>query len=155
MPTDLSIGRGRPAEFTAVASGINTNESNFMYQWRKRDSNGLSNTVPGANGAVLIIPSVSESDTGQYYCIITNEWGRSVESDNVSLAVFGTYIIDSYIVIYTMVMRVNCCLVAFNFVLSQLFYFVCTLNIAYHNCDWILENRPNCHTGPIPFYWPS
>ena len=22
-------------------------------------------------------------------------------------------------------------------------------------CDWILENRPNCHTGPIPFYWPS
>ena len=21
-------------------------------------------------------------------------------------------------------------------------------------CDWILENRPNCHTGPIPFYWP-
>ena len=24
-----------------------------------------------------------------------------------------------------------------------------------HMCDWILENRPNCHTGPIPFYWPS
>ena len=22
-------------------------------------------------------------------------------------------------------------------------------------CDWILENRPKCHTGPIPFYWPS
>ena len=21
--------------------------------------------------------------------------------------------------------------------------------------DWILENRPNCHTRPIPFYWPS
>ena len=20
---------------------------------------------------------------------------------------------------------------------------------------WILENRPNCHTRPIPFYWPS
>ena len=24
-----------------------------------------------------------------------------------------------------------------------------------HICDWILENRPNCHTWPIPFYWPS
>ena len=118
MPTNSLIGRGRPAEFTAVASGISTNESNFMYQWRKRDSNGLSNTVPGANGAVLIIPSVSVSDRGQYYCIVTNEWGRSVESDNVSLAVFGTYIIDSYVVIYTMVMKVKCCLVAFNFVLS-------------------------------------
>ena len=22
-------------------------------------------------------------------------------------------------------------------------------------CDWILENQPNCHTRPIPFYWPS
>ena len=22
-------------------------------------------------------------------------------------------------------------------------------------CDWILENCPDCHTGPIPFYWPS
>ena len=22
-------------------------------------------------------------------------------------------------------------------------------------CDWILENRPNCHTWPIPFYRPS
>ena len=67
-----------------------------MYQWRKRDSNGLINTAPGANGAVLIIPSVAGSDGGQYYCIVTNEWGGSVESDNVSLAVFGMFIIDSY-----------------------------------------------------------
>ena len=22
-------------------------------------------------------------------------------------------------------------------------------------CEWILVNQPNCHTGPIPFYWPS
>ena len=22
-------------------------------------------------------------------------------------------------------------------------------------CDWILENRPQCHTWPIAFYWPS
>ena len=21
-------------------------------------------------------------------------------------------------------------------------------------CDWILENQPNSHTRPIPFYWP-
>ena len=24
-----------------------------------------------------------------------------------------------------------------------------------NNCDWILENPPNCHTMPIPLYWPS
>ena len=22
-------------------------------------------------------------------------------------------------------------------------------------CDWLLENRPNCHTGPIPFIGPA
>ena len=22
-------------------------------------------------------------------------------------------------------------------------------------CDWILENRSNCHTRPFLFYWPS
>ena len=27
--------------------------------------------------------------------------------------------------------------------------------IVLYICDWILENRPNCHTRPIPFYWPS
>ena len=34
-----------------------------------------------------------------------------------------------------------------------------TLGLGYISitdiCDWILENRPKCHTGPIPFYWPS
>ena len=30
-----------------------------------------------------------------------------------------------------------------------------SLKIINNICDWILENRPNCHTGPIPFYWPS
>ena len=29
------------------------------------------------------------------------------------------------------------------------------LKITCNICDWILENRPKCHTGPIPFYWPS
>ena len=76
--------------FTAIASGISTNDSNFMYQWRKRDSN---DTVSEANGAVLIIPNVTESDGGQYYCIVMNEWGRSVETEIVSLAVFGMFII--------------------------------------------------------------
>ena len=27
--------------------------------------------------------------------------------------------------------------------------------IPIYICDWILETRPNCHTRPIPFYWPS
>ena len=34
-------------------------------------------------------------------------------------------------------------------------YGMCTVIHIHINCDWILENQPNCHTRPIPFYWPS
>jgi len=45
--------------------------------------------VLGVNGTVLTIPNVLESDNGQYYCTVTNEWNRSVESNNVTLATYG------------------------------------------------------------------
>ena len=60
-----------------------------MYQWRKRDGD-LPDKVSGVNREVLTIPNVAESDEGQYYCIVTNEWGRSVESNDGSLTVEGT-----------------------------------------------------------------
>ena len=60
-----------------------------MYQWKKRGSDSLPDKVSDVNGKVLIIPNVLESDEGQYYCIVTNEWGRSVESDNVTLTTYG------------------------------------------------------------------
>ena len=89
MPDELVIGKGTTANFTAMASGINTSESNFMYQWRKRDSDSLPDKVLGVNESVLIIPNVTESDGGRYYCSVTNEWGRSARSDEVSLSIFG------------------------------------------------------------------
>ena len=39
----------------------------------------------------LVISNLIKSDGGQYYCIVTNEWGRSVESNDVILTVEGTY----------------------------------------------------------------
>ena len=91
-PDELVIGQGRTAKFTATASGINTSENNFMYQWSKRDSSSLPDKVSGARGTVLTIPNVTESDEGKYYCTVTNEWGRSVRSDDVTLSIFGTYV---------------------------------------------------------------
>ena len=79
------------ARFIATAGGINMN--NFKYQWKKRGRKNLPNKVSGADGAILTIPNLLESDEGQYYCIVTNEWGNSVESDNVSLTVRGTCIL--------------------------------------------------------------
>ena len=93
MPNNLLIGKGTIAKLTAVVTGISTNESNFIYQWKKRGSDSLPDKVSGINEEVLIIPNVLESDEGQYYCIVTNEWGRSMDSNNVTLTTYGMYYI--------------------------------------------------------------
>ena len=88
-PNNLLTSKGTTAEFTAVASGVATSKNDFMYRWIKRDSNIFPDKVSGINGAELVIPETAKSDEGQYYCIVTNEWGRSVKSDNVTLAIYG------------------------------------------------------------------
>ena len=89
MPKGVVVGQGNPAVFVAVASGINTSNNSFKYQWRKRDSNSLPSKVLGINEEVLTIPNVTSSDEGQYYCTVTNEWDSSVVSDDVTLSIFG------------------------------------------------------------------
>ena len=89
VPEDLEVGQGTNAKFTAMAGGISTSEGNFMYQWRKRDSDSLPDKMMGVNGTVLTIPNVTESDEGQYYCTVTNEWSRTVRSSDVTLSIFG------------------------------------------------------------------
>ena len=89
VPREVVVGKGTTANFTAMASGISTNGSNFMYQWGKRNSDSLPSKVLGVYSEVLTIPNALESDEGQYYCNVTNEWGRSVESNDVTLAIYG------------------------------------------------------------------
>ena len=79
------------ATFIATASGINMNE--FMYQWKKRGSDSLPDKVSGVDGTTLVVPNLIKSDGGQYYCIVTNEWGRSVESNDVVLTVEGNIVL--------------------------------------------------------------
>jgi len=85
-PTNPVIGEKGTAQFTAKATGVNM--GNFAYQWRKKNKS-LPMKVSGANGAVLTIPNLVESDEGVYYCTVTNEWGRSVKSDGTTLNVQG------------------------------------------------------------------
>ena len=91
MPNSLLIGKGRTANFTATASGISASENSFIYQWKKRGINLLPNKVSDANRTVLTIPNIVKSDEGQYYCIVTNEWGTRVKSSDITLTVYGTY----------------------------------------------------------------
>ena len=94
QPNNSVTAEDSTAQFTAIASGISTtSESNFMYQWRKRNISVLPNKVSGINEQLLTIPNVVKSDEGLYYCIVINEWNRSVESDDVTLLVQGIYYI--------------------------------------------------------------
>jgi len=88
-PSSLLIGKGTTAQVTAKANGISTEESNLIYQWMKRGSNSLPDKVSGVNGTILTIPNVTDSDEGQYYCIVINEWGTSVKSNDITLIVYG------------------------------------------------------------------
>ena len=92
IPVGLTIGKGKTAEFTAVVTGISTKENKFIYQWKKRGNN-LPDKVSGVQETILTIPNVTESDEGQYYCNVTNEWGRSVESNDITLSIFGMLIV--------------------------------------------------------------
>jgi Leucine-rich repeat (LRR) protein len=60
MDTTVAIGSSLTLE---VVVGGTANE----YQWMKGDSD-----IPGANDSIYIIPSLSESDSGDYNCRITN-----------------------------------------------------------------------------------
>ena len=60
-----------------------------MYQWRKRGSDFLPNKLLSVNETVFTIPDLGISDQGNYYCIVTNEWDRSIVSDDVTLIVKG------------------------------------------------------------------
>ena len=88
-PTNPVIGERGTANFTAIANGINM--TNFVYQWRKRGSSSLPNKASGVNGTVLKIPNLVKSDEGRYYCTVTNEWGRSMRSNDITLSVVGMY----------------------------------------------------------------
>ena len=88
-PPRLTVNEGDTAQLNATASGININ--NFVYQWRKRGSSSLPNKVTGINGTILTIPNAHDSDEGNYVCIVTNEWGSSVRSNNIMLTVTGMY----------------------------------------------------------------
>ena len=92
MPTYLVTNEDETVNINITASGI-TNETSLMYRWRKRGrGRSLPNKASGVNGTVLTIPNLVESDEGVYYCTVTNEWGNSERSDDVTLRVQGIYL---------------------------------------------------------------
>ena len=59
----------------------------FIYQWRKRGNNSLLNRVKGEDTSKITISSVILSDSGSYYCVVTNQWGNMAESNDATVIV--------------------------------------------------------------------
>ena len=76
MSSSQSVEVTHTAMFTTTVSGVGM--ENFMYQWRHNGTN-----VSGETGDTLMITNVMESDSGNYECIVTNEYGDSGTSDVV------------------------------------------------------------------------
>ena len=74
-------------QLTVLADGVK--KESFVYQWRVKNKNDLPDKVIGVNGTVLTIPNLVKADEGEYYCTVTNEWGRSMESNAVRVTVSG------------------------------------------------------------------
>ena len=80
MPSSQSVEVTHTAMFTTTVSGVGM--ENFMYQWRYNGTN-----ITGETGDTLMITNVMESNSGDYECIVTNEYGNSDTSDVVVLMV--------------------------------------------------------------------
>ena len=61
--------------------------SSFTYQWKRRDGTSLPGRASGEKTSNLKIRSVTSSDSGSYYCIVMNQWGNMVNSNDATVNV--------------------------------------------------------------------
>ena len=80
MPSSQSVEVTHDATFTTMVTGMGSNY--FTYQWRH---NGT--IISGETGDTLVITNVMESNSGEYECIVTNEFGDTNRSNGVILIV--------------------------------------------------------------------
>ena len=81
MPFSQSVEVTHTAMFTTTVSGVGV--ENFMYQWRH---NGTD--IDDEINDTLIITDLMLSDTGNYECLVTNEYGDG-EASSASLTITG------------------------------------------------------------------
>jgi len=79
-PFSQSVEVTHAATFNTRVGGVGI--ENFTYKWRH---NGTA--ITGKTGHTLMITNVMESDSGDYGCIVTNQYGDSDASDVVVLMV--------------------------------------------------------------------
>ena len=86
QPRDVTVSKGGKVVLSVNAKG--PGKRSFTYEWKKVGSESLPDTANGGNSTELTITSVTSSDSGFYYCIVMNQWGTKVESNNATVNVF-------------------------------------------------------------------
>ena len=85
QPNNVTVAKGNKVDLRINAIG--PGRTMFTYQWKKVGSDSLPDTASGRNSTQLTITSISPSDSGMYYCIVMNQWGNMVQSDNATVNV--------------------------------------------------------------------
>ena len=85
QPRYVTVSEGGIVVLSVDARGVGSNS--FTYEWKKVGNDSLPDTASGGNLAVLIITSVTSSDSGLYYCIVMNQWGNVTKSNDAKVNV--------------------------------------------------------------------
>jgi len=86
-PSSQNVEMTHFATFTATVSGVGV--ENFRYQWRH---NGI---YISGNTGTLLITNVNRHHSGEYWCIVTNQYGDRVISNKVYLTILSKFILSS------------------------------------------------------------
>ena len=78
MPASQSVEVTHNATFTTMVTGVGP----LIYQWKHNET-----TISGETGDTLMITDVTENDSGNYKCIVTNQFGHTNVSNSVLLTV--------------------------------------------------------------------
>ena len=89
MPSSQSVEVTHNATFTTTVTGVGA--KNFTYQWRH---NGI--IISGETEDTLVIANVIQSDSGEYECIVTNQFKDNATSNVVVLIVTSKYVVVKY-----------------------------------------------------------
>ena len=84
-PLDASSRIGTNATLTCGSEGFQS--ENFVYLWTNSSNDVVYLEASSSGISNLIFSVVRPSDSGEYRCIVQNEWGAQVTSEPANLQV--------------------------------------------------------------------
>ena len=84
-PADVSQRIGTNVTLTCSSEGFQS--ENFLYSWTNSSGHLVYTEASSSGTSSLVIPAVRPSDSGEYRCMVQNEWEQQVTSSPASIQV--------------------------------------------------------------------